>query len=51
LRPGAPEIGGQTKIPEKGNIGKATVQMELNLARDEKNNKKEFYRYIGQKRP
>ena len=31
-------------------IRKAKVQVELNLARDVKNNKKTFYRYIGQKR-
>ena len=31
-------------------IRKAKTQMELNLARDAKNNKKEFYRYIGQRR-
>ncbi|KFZ51573.1 hypothetical protein N338_04103, partial [Podiceps cristatus] len=31
-------------------IRKAKAQMELNLARDVKNNKKGFYRYIGQKR-
>ncbi|KAK4806903.1 LOW QUALITY PROTEIN: hypothetical protein QYF61_012624 [Mycteria americana] len=31
-------------------IRKAKAQLELNLARDVKNNKKGFYRYIGQKR-
>ncbi|KFZ60398.1 hypothetical protein N338_05724, partial [Podiceps cristatus] len=31
-------------------IRKAKAQMELSLARDVKNNKKGFYRYIGQKR-
>ena len=31
-------------------IGKAKVQMELNLVRDVKNNEKGFFRYIGQKR-
>ena len=31
-------------------IRKAKVQVELNLERDVKNNKKTFYRYIGQKR-
>ena len=31
-------------------IRKAKAQVELNLARDVKNNKKTFYRYIGQKR-
>ena len=31
-------------------IRKAKVQVELNLARDVKNNKKTFYRYVGQKR-
>ena len=31
-------------------IRKAKVLTELNLVRDAKNNKKGFYRYIGQKR-
>ena len=31
-------------------IRKAKAQVELNLTRDVKNNKKTFYRYIGQKR-
>ncbi|KAK4828079.1 hypothetical protein QYF61_023139 [Mycteria americana] len=31
-------------------IRKAKAQLELNLARDAKNNKKGFYRYVGQKR-
>jgi len=31
-------------------IRKAKMQMELNLARDAKNNKKGLYRYIDQKR-
>ena len=31
-------------------IRKAKAQVELNLVRDVKNNKKTFYRYIGQKR-
>ena len=31
-------------------IRKAKAQMELNLARDVKDNKKGFYRYIGRKR-
>ncbi|KAK4830538.1 hypothetical protein QYF61_011676 [Mycteria americana] len=31
-------------------VRKAKVQMELNLARDAKNNKKGFYRYVSQKR-
>lgn len=31
-------------------IRKAEVQIELNLARDVRNNKKGFYRYIGQKK-
>ena len=31
-------------------IRKAKAQIELNLVRDVKNNKKTFYRYIGQKR-
>ncbi|MFV1168848.1 hypothetical protein QMK97_29500, partial [Klebsiella pneumoniae] len=31
-------------------IRKAKAQVELNLARDVKNNMKAFYRYIGQKR-
>ncbi|KFZ66869.1 hypothetical protein N338_11098, partial [Podiceps cristatus] len=34
----------------RNGIRKAKAQMELNLARDVKNNKKGFYRYIGQKR-
>ncbi|KFQ61370.1 hypothetical protein N334_04214, partial [Pelecanus crispus] len=31
-------------------VRKAKVQLELNLARDVKNNKKGFYRYVNQKR-
>ncbi|MDK9581258.1 hypothetical protein QQA45_07165 [Sneathia sanguinegens] len=31
-------------------IRKAKVQIELNLARDVKDNKKGFYRYIGRRR-
>ena len=31
-------------------IRKAKAQMEVNLARDVKNNKKGFYRYIGRRR-
>ncbi|KFP18135.1 hypothetical protein Z169_02708, partial [Egretta garzetta] len=31
-------------------VRKAKVQLELNLARDAKNNKKGFYRYVSQKR-
>ena len=31
-------------------IRKAKAQMELNLARDVKDNKKGFYRYIGRRR-
>ena len=31
-------------------IRKAKAQLELNLARDAKNNKKGFYTYVGQKR-
>ncbi len=31
-------------------IRKAKAQLELNLARDVKNNKKGFFRYIGQQR-
>ena len=31
-------------------IRKAKAQMELNLARDMKNNKKGFYRYTGRRR-
>jgi len=34
----------------RNEIRKAKAQMELNLARDVKNNKKGFYSYIGQKR-
>ena len=33
-----------------GEIRKAKAQMKLNLARDVKNNKKLFSRYVGQKR-
>ncbi|KFQ63779.1 hypothetical protein N334_06073, partial [Pelecanus crispus] len=31
-------------------VGKAKAQLELNLARDVKNNRKGFYRYVSQKR-
>jgi len=31
-------------------VRRATAQLELNLARDAKNNKKVFYRYVSQKR-
>jgi len=31
-------------------VRKAKAQVELNLARDTKNNKKGFYRYLSQKR-
>jgi len=31
-------------------VRRAKVQLELNLARDAKNNKKGFYRYVSQKR-
>jgi len=31
-------------------VRKAKAQLELNLARDAKNNKKGFYRYVSQKR-
>jgi len=31
-------------------VRKAKVQMELNLARDARNNKKACYRYVSQKR-
>ena len=31
-------------------VGLGKVQMELNLARDVKDNKKGFYRYIGRRR-
>lgn len=34
----------------KDKIRKAKVQMELNIARDLKNNKKGFYKYIGRKK-
>jgi len=34
----------------KDGVRKARVQLEVNLARDTKNNKKGFYRYISQKR-
>lgn len=31
-------------------VSKAKVQLKLNLARDIKNNKKSFHRYVSQKR-
>lgn len=31
-------------------VSKAKVQLKLNLARDTKNNKKSFHRYVSQKR-
>jgi len=31
-------------------VSRVKVQLELNLARDSKNNKKGFYRYVNQKR-
>jgi len=31
-------------------VKRATAQLELNLTRDDKNNKKSFYRYVSQKR-
>jgi len=31
-------------------VRKAKVKMELNLARDARNNKRGFYRYVSQKR-
>jgi len=34
----------------RGGIRKAKARMQLNLARDAKNNKKGFYRYVSQKR-
>jgi len=34
----------------RGGVRKAKVQMELNLARDAKNNKKSFHRYFSQKK-
>jgi len=34
----------------KDGVRKAKAQLELNLARDTKNNKKGFYRYVSQKR-
>ena len=34
----------------RGGVRRAKARMELNLARDSKNNKKGFYRYINQKR-
>ena len=34
----------------KDRIRKAKAQMEMNLARDVKDNKKEFYNYIGRRR-
>ena len=43
------EYGNTIQICRDG-IRKAKMQVELNLTRDVKNNKKCFYRYIGQKR-
>ena len=37
-------------VPDCRRLGKAKVQMELNLMRDVKDNKKGFYRYIGRRR-
>jgi len=34
----------------RGGVRKAKAQLELNLARDAKNNKKGFYRYVNQKK-
>ena len=34
----------------RGGVRRAKVQLELNLARNAKNNKKGFYRYVSQKR-
>ena len=31
-------------------VRKAKAQLQLNLARDAKNNKKDFYRYVSQKK-
>jgi len=31
-------------------VRRAEAQLELNLSRDAKNNKKDFYRYVSQKR-
>ena len=34
----------------RNGVRKAKVRLELNLARDAKNDKKGFYRYVSQKR-
>jgi len=34
----------------RGEVRRAKMQLELNLARDAKNNKKGFYRYVNQKK-
>jgi len=34
----------------RNGVRKAKAQLELNLARDAKNNKNGFYRYVSQKR-
>ncbi|KFM05399.1 hypothetical protein AS27_15836, partial [Aptenodytes forsteri] len=43
------EYGDAARLCRDG-VRKAKVWMELNLARDAKNNKKGFYRYVSQKR-
>jgi len=43
-------VYGDTARLCRGGVRKAKVQLELNLARGVKNNKKGFYRYVSQKR-
>jgi len=43
------KLTGQLWLCRNG-VRKAKAQLELNLARDAKNNKKGFYRYFSQKR-
>lgn len=44
------EMYRDTKKMCRNGIWKAKAQLELNLARDAKNNKKRFYRFISQNR-
>ena len=43
-------LQGKLTKSQPDSVQKTKAEMELNLARDAKNNKKGFYRYIGQKR-
>lgn len=45
-------LGGCSDIVQvfRGEVRKAKAQVELNLARDAKENKKRFYKYIGDKK-